>query len=121
MTLPDKQHGFIAALRYPAQPAALTILIALSLAMLLTIAPLVGILVQLVIWAAAYHYAVELFERSAKGSQVAPEFAIERDGIGWTLLILQSLFLVVQAWLNYRVETAGLSWLGIALIAPRDP
>lgn len=121
MTIPGKQQDIVAALRYPAQPPALTMLLALSLAMVLTIVPLVGFLVQLVIWAAAYHYAVEVFERSANGSRVAPEFAIERDGIGWTLLILQSLFLVVQAWLNYRVETAGLRWLGIALIACVQP
>jgi len=121
MTMPDKQYGFFAALLYPMQPAALTMLIALSLGMFLTIAPLVGFLIQLIIWAAAYHYAVEVFERSANGSQVAPEFAIEQDGIGWTLLILQGLFLVIQAWLNYRVETASLRWVGIAPIACLQP
>jgi len=115
------RHDFIAALRYPAQPAALTMLVALSLCMLLTIAPLLGLLIQLVIWAAAYHYAVAVFERSANGSQAAPEFAIEQDGIGWTLLILQALFLAMQAWLGSRVETAALRWLGIAVVACVQP
>ncbi len=121
ITATDMQRDIIAALRYPAQPAALTMLVALALGMLLTIVPLAGFLIQLVIWAAAYHYAVEVFERSANGSQAAPEFAIEQDGIGWALLILQALLLVAQAWLNYRVETAGLRWLGIALIACVQP
>jgi hypothetical protein len=107
--------------RYPAQPASLTTLFALSLGMLLTIAPLVGFLFQLVIWAAAYHYAVEVFERSANGSTAAPEFAPEQDGSGWTLLILQLFFSACHAWLDARVETAGLRWLGFGLIAFVQP
>ncbi len=111
----------IAILRYPLQSASLTMLIALSLGMLLTIAPLAGILIQLIVWAAAYHYAVEVFERSSNGSTTAPEFASGSTGIGWALLILQLIFSVCQWWLDMRVEIAGLRWLGIGLIACLQP
>ena len=114
-------HSIVAIARYPAQGGSLTTLVALSLGMLLTIAPAVGFLVQLVIWAAAYHYAVEVFTRSANGSTTAPEFAPEQDGIGWTLLILQLFFSVCWAWVDARVETPGLRFLGFALMACMQP
>ncbi len=116
-----KSLDAIAILRYPLQSASLTMLAALSLSMLLTIAPLVGILIQLVIWAAAYHYAVEVFERSSNGSIDAPEFASGAIGIGWTLQILQLIFSVCQWWLDMHVETVALRWFGIALIACIQP
>ncbi len=120
-TASDRRRDLIAILRYPAQPASLTTLVALSLSLLLTIAPLVGIVILLVIWAAACRYAVEVLDRSANGSLVPPEFATEPDSTGWTLLILQLLFLVAQAWLNLRVDTPGLRWLGFAVLACLQP
>lgn len=120
--MPSAQRSnILAILAYPAQMPSLTTLVALSLGMLLTPAPLVGIVVLLVVWAAASRYAVEVLERSANGSKVAPEFAIEPDGMGWTLLILQALFLVCRLWLDYRVESNGLRWMGISLIACLQP
>ncbi len=115
------RREIVAILRYPAQSASLTTLVALSLSLLLTIAPFVGIVVLLVVWAAACRYAIEVLERSANGSLHAPDFVAEPDSIGWSLLILQALFLVVQAWLNYRVEAAGSGWLGYAVIACLQP
>ncbi|MEO7477643.1 MAG: hypothetical protein ABIT64_00230 [Lysobacteraceae bacterium] len=115
------RHGVAAVLRYPMQSASITMLLALSFSMLLTIAPLAGILIELIVWAAAYHYAVEVFERSTNGSTVAPEFATGSTGIGWTLLILQLLFSVSGLWFDTRVETTGLRWLGIGLIACIQP
>ena len=120
--MPSAQPGIIVAiLAYPAQMPSLTTLVALSMGMLLTPAPLAGIVVLLVVWAAACRYAVEVLERTANGSSVAPEFAIEPDGMGWTLLILQALFLACRLWLDYRVESNGLRWLGISLIACVQP
>jgi len=106
---------------YPAQTASLTTLVALSLGMLLTPAPLIGLVVLLVVWAAACRYSVEVLERSANGSSVAPEFAVEPDGMGWTLLILQALLLVCQLWLDQRVDAEGWRWLGICVIACVQP
>lgn len=111
----------LAILRYPAQPASLTTLIALSLSTWLTIAPLVGIVILLLVWAAACRYAVEVLDRSANGSLRAPEFATEPDGTGWTLLILQALFLALKLWLDYRVETPLLRWSGYAALACLQP
>jgi hypothetical protein len=110
-----------AILLYPAQPASLITLIALSIGLVLTIAPLVGIVVFLAIWAAACRYAVEVLDRSANGSLVAPEFATEPDGTGWTLLILQALFLVAQLWLSYSIENPALRWSGYAALAFLQP
>ncbi len=121
LAVPSPGRQAIAVLRYPVQSASLTTLLALSLSLVLTIAPLVGIVVLLVIWASACRYAVEVLERSANGSLQAPEFATEPDGMGWTLLILQALFLVSHLWLSYRVETAELRWLGYAVIACVQP
>lgn len=118
---PGGRSDIVAILAYPAQTPALTTLVALSLGMLLTPAPLVGFVVLLFVWAAVCRYAVEVLERSANGSSVAPEFAIEPDGMGWTLLILQALFLVCRLWLDYRVESNGLCWLGVGLIACVQP
>ncbi|HEY2347342.1 MAG TPA: hypothetical protein VGH80_15940 [Xanthomonadaceae bacterium] len=118
---PSGRPSAAAIALYPAQMPALTTLCALALGMPLTIAPFAGFLLQLVIWAAAYHYAVEVFERSANGSTKAPEFAPEQDGIGWTLLILQMLFSVCCWWLQARMETAALRWIGIAAIALLQP
>lgn len=109
------------SLLYPTQIACLTTLLALSIGMPLTIAPAAGYVAQLVLWAAGYHYAVEVFTRSANGTPKAPDFAPESDGIGWTLLILQLLFSACLWWLDARVETAALRWLGIAAIAFLQP
>ncbi len=108
-------------LAYPAQMPALTTLVALSLSMVVTLAPVVGLVALLVIWAAALRYAAEVLRRSANGSRVAPEFAHEPDGIGWSLLILQAFFLACTLWLLLGVESAGLRWLGIALLAFVQP
>ncbi|HEV2607623.1 MAG TPA: hypothetical protein VGT79_06550 [Xanthomonadaceae bacterium] len=121
ITLSDLRHDTAAALRYPAQSASLTTLVALSLSLLLTIAPLFGLVILLVIWATACRYAVEVLDRSANGSLVAPEFTTEPDGVGWTLLILQALFLVVLAWLSLRVETWEWRWIGYAILACLQP
>ena len=121
LTVSVIRRDAIAILRYPAQPAALTTLIALSLSLLLTIAPLVGVVVLLVVWAAACRYAVEVLDRSANGSLQAPEFATEPDGTGWTLLILQALFLVSKLWLDSGVATPGLRWPGYAALACLQP
>lgn len=121
LTVSGIRRDAIAILRYPAQPAALTTLIALSLTLLLTIAPFVGVVVLLVVWAAACRYAVEVLDRSANGSLQAPDFATEPDNTGWMLLILQALFLVSKLWLDYGVETAGLRWSGYATLACLQP
>jgi tetratricopeptide (TPR) repeat protein len=121
LTFAAMRRNAVAILLYPAQPAALTTLVALSLALLLTIAPFVGIVVLLIVWAAACRYAVEVLDRSANGSLKAPEFAAEPDNTGWMLLILQVLFLVSKLWLDHGVETPGLRWSGYAALACLQP
>jgi hypothetical protein len=118
---PATRGNALAILLYPAQLPSLTTLLALSLSMLATLAPVVGLAIFLFIWAAALRYAAEVLEHSANGSRTAPEFATEPDGIGWSLLILQAFFLACILWLNWSVENAGWRWLGIAGIAFAQP
>ena len=111
----------LAILSYPAQLPSLTTLLALSLSMLVTLVPVVGLVIFLIIWAAALRYCAEVLRRSANGSTAAPEFANEPDGIGWSLLVLLALFLACTLWLQLRIESAGLRWFGIALLAVAQP
>jgi xanthosine utilization system XapX-like protein len=120
-TASAQPFNIVAVLLYPAQMPSLTTLVALSLGMLFTPAPVLGFVALLVIWAAACRYCVEVVERSANGSLVAPEFAFEPDGIGWTLLLLQALLMVCGMWLDYRVESAGLRWFLIGVLACLQP
>src|SRR5471030_547720 len=118
---PARPWNAMAIIAYPWQMPSRTTLAALSIGMLLTPAPLAGLVFLLAVWAAACRYSVEVFERSANGSIVAPEFAVEPDGMGWTLLILQALFLVCRLWLDFRVSNVGLRWIGISVIACLQP
>ncbi len=110
-----------ASLSYPLQPACLTTLVAMAVMMPLTLAPLAGFLVQLAIWAAALHYAVEVFTRTAHGTADAPEFVLEHDGIGWRLLALQLAFAACHWLLQGFVAGALPRAAGIVLIALLQP
>ena len=113
--------GLLAIASYPAQRASLTSLVAMAIAMPLTVLPLVGYVVQLVLWAAAYHYAVEVFRRSANGTFAAPEFAPNNHGIGWRLLVLQMLFALGHWALQAYVFPPLPRLLGIGLLALLQP
>lgn len=107
--------------RYPSQRACLSTLAALSIGMPLTMLPAVGYVVQLVIWAAAYHYAVEVLQHSANGTASAPEFTPEQDGIGWRLLWLQLAFALAAWLLHVAVYEPLPRLLGLSLLAVLQP
>ncbi len=117
----EDSPGLLAIASYPAQRASLTSLVAMAIAMPLTVLPLVGYVVQLVLWAAAYHYAVEVFRRSANGTFAAPEFAPNNHGIGWRLLVLQMLFALGHWALQAYVFPPLPRLLGIGLLALLQP
>lgn len=116
-----RSPGLLAIALYPTQLASLTSLAAMAIAMPLLLFPLVGYVVQIALWTAAYHYSVEVFQRSANGTFTAPEFAPNHHGIGWRLLLLQMMFALghwaLQAWVPAPLPRL----LGISLLALLQP
>lgn len=83
-------------LRYPLQPAALATVVALALAHLLVYLPVVGLFLDLLVWAALFKYAFEVLRLSANGSDSAPEIALTvSDSIGIYAVLLLILVEVV--------------------------
>lgn len=105
------------ALRYPLRAAALPALVAFTLAHYLGLLPVAGWLLELVIWAATYLYALECLRHSADGFAQPPEFAEPGHG-GWALvaILLWSTVLTLLVKLNF-----GGGWLITALMAVSLP
>ena len=69
-------------LAYPLQTAALTTIVAIAVAHVVTLIPL-GFLLDLLVWAAFFQYAFEVLRWSANGRAQAPEFALSVSaGVG---------------------------------------
>lgn len=106
------------ALRYPLRAAALPGLIAFTLAHYLSLLPMIGWLVELIVWAATYLYALECLRHSADGFAQPPEFAEPGNG-GWALvaILLWSSLLALAVKLNI----GGGAWLVSVLMAVTLP
>src|SRR6185312_10117125 len=102
------------ALRYPLRASALPGLVVFTLAHYLGLLPAAGWLLELVIWAATYLYALECLRHSADGFAQPPEFAEPGHG-GWALvaILLWSTLLTLAVKLNF----GGGAWLVSALTA----
>ncbi|OOG52520.1 hypothetical protein B0E47_14535 [Rhodanobacter sp. B05] len=102
------------ALRYPLRASALPGLVIFTLAHYLALLPAAGWLLELVIWAATYLYALECLRHSADGFAQPPEFAEPGHG-GWALvaILLWSTLLTLAVKLNF----GGSTWLVSALTA----
>ena len=85
-------------LRYPLQGGALSTIVAIAVAHLVTLLPL-GWLFDLVVWAAFFKYAFEVLRWSANGRAQAPEISFTvSDGIaryGVLLLVLAELVILL--------------------------
>src|SRR6185312_10128457 len=107
-------------LRYPLQPAALSTIVALAVAHLVTHLML-GWIFDLAVWAAFFKYAFEVLRWSANGRAQAPEIsftvsdAIARHGV--LLLVLAQLLLVLLA-LIFGVVAAFVAGLVLMLAMP---
>lgn len=106
------------ALRYPLRASALPALVAFTLAHYLALLPMAGWLLELVIWAATYLYALECLRHSANGFAQPPEIAEPGQG-GWALvaILLWSTLLTLAVKLNF----GGGAWLVTALMAVTLP
>ncbi len=114
--------GLLRAFAYPLQSAALTSILAFSLALMLGSLPVVGTALSLVVWASAYRYAIEVLDRSAAGAMEAPEHVLDvRAGGGVAMLVLQltflALYFVVELWVPDKTSRLGW-WLLLAMIQP---
>jgi hypothetical protein len=107
-----------AALRYPLRDAALPALVAFTLAHYLSLLPVAGWLIELVIWAATYLYALECLRHTADGFAKPPEFAEPGHG-GWALvaILLWSSVLTLLVKLN----GAGGTWVITVVMAVSLP
>jgi len=124
-TIPTTPEPFWRRLRqislYPARGAALAYLIALTLASLLGHLPVLGWLLSLIVWMAAYKYAFEILRATADGRKDAPEVTLEiSDGVVWRFFALQFVFfgLLLIALGTGGVLVGALVLIVIALMQP---
>ena len=107
-------------LRYPLQPAALSTIVAIAVAHLVTHLP-VGWIFDLAVWAAFFKYAFEVLRWSANGRAQAPEIsftvsdAIARYGV---LLLVSAQLLLVLLALIFGAAAAFVAGLVLMLAMP---
>lgn len=81
---------------YPVRGAALYSLLALTLASLLGLIPVLGWLASILVWLGAYKYAFEVLQATADGRMEAPEVVLGvDDGVVVRLIGMQLVFLAV--------------------------
>lgn len=102
------------ALRYPLRGAAVPALVAFTLAHYLALLPVAGWLLELVIWAATYLYALECLRHTADGHASPPEFAEPGRG-GWTLVAVLLWFTLLT--LAVKLNFDGGTWVVTLLMA----
>jgi len=102
------------ALRYPLRAGALSALIAFTLAHYLSLLPAAGWLLELVIWAATYLYALECMRQTADGFAAPPEFAEPGHG-GWAMVAILLWSTVLT--LVIKLDFDGGTWLVSVLMA----
>ncbi len=106
------------ALRYPLRASALPALVAFTLAHYLALLPVAGWLLELVIWAATYRYALECLRHSANGFAQPPEIAEPgQGGLALVAILLWSILLTLAVKLHF----GGGAWLVSALVAVTLP
>ncbi|GAP64974.1 hypothetical protein MBSD_n0257 [Mizugakiibacter sediminis] len=116
--IPPYAHHLPAALRYPLQPAALTVIAVLAVAHFGNRLPVVGWLVEAGVWAAMYKYAAECLRGTADGRADPPETMLHtEDRVGWALVAIQLAVLIALALLGRVHAEAALVALRIAVAA----
>ncbi|MGH8085879.1 MAG: hypothetical protein ACREPV_11465 [Lysobacter sp.] len=81
---------------YPVRGAAFYSLLALTLASLLGLIPVIGWIVSILVWVGAYKYAFEILRATADGRMEAPEVVLGADdGVVIRLIGMQLIFIAV--------------------------
>lgn len=80
---------------YPLRGASVITLLILTLCSLAAFVPIVGRLVALLVWMAAYKYAFEILRATADGHEDPPESVLKiESGVVWRLLAMQFVYIV---------------------------
>lgn len=106
---------------YPFRGAALSSLVALTLASLLGLVPVIGWVISILVWIGAYKYAFEVLRATADGRMEAPEVVLGvDDGTVVRLIAMQIVFIAaVVAALILGGPIIGLAVLAfIAFVQP---
>src|SRR4029078_6681057 len=94
---------------------ALSTVVAIAVAHLVTLIPL-GFVLDLLVWAAFFKYAFEVLRWSANGRDTAPEISFTvSDATARYAMLLLVLAEVAIVLLNYTYESNVGTWVGIAL------
>ncbi len=110
------------AFAYPLQPAALTSILAYALALMTGSLPVLGFALALVVWAAAYRYAIAVLERSAAGVAAAPDYVLDaQPRSGAVMLVLQLAFIALNLVVSLWVDDNGQRYAWWALLALLQP
>jgi len=100
---------------YPMQAGALSTVVAIAVAHLVTLIPL-GFVLDLLVWAAFFKYAFEVLRWSANGRDTAPEISFTvSDATARYAMLLLVLAEVAIVLLNYTYEGHVGTWVGVAL------
>lgn len=103
-------------LQYPLQAAALSTIVAIAVAHIVTLLPL-GFILDLLVWAAFFQYAFEVLRWSANGHADAPEFPFTVSaGVGRYAMLLFVLVNAVIILLTIYVGPVTALVLGIVLM-----
>ena len=103
-------------LRYPLHPGALSTCIALAVAHMLAHLPM-GFLLDLLVWAAFFKYALEVLRWSANGRMEAPEISFTvSDAVGRYAMLLLVLSEVAMLLLAYAFGVVPAFVLGVVLM-----
>ncbi len=104
-------------LRYPLHPAALSTIVAIAVAHLVAYLPVIGGLLDLVVWAAFFKYAFEVLRWSANGRDTPPEISLTvGDSIGTYAVLLLILVEVLLVALGLWFGQIATLIIGIALM-----
>ena len=113
-TLPPLSERWPQIVAYPLHPAALSTVVAIAVAHLVTLLPL-GFILDLLVWAAFFKYGFEVLRWSANGREEAPEISLTvSDGIAryaMLLLVLSELLIILALEEGMSRALNPIAWL----------
>ncbi|HET8899453.1 MAG TPA: hypothetical protein VFN09_11845 [Rhodanobacteraceae bacterium] len=104
------------AFGYPLRGAALASLVGFSLAHVLAVLPVVGALLELIVWAATYLYALACLRHTAEGFRDPPELSSDSATAGWIVVGLMLLGMAAT-WAVEASAGRDAAWLVSGLMA----